>query len=129
MRLTNGVSGSGGSCISPPRSRLWPNVLDGAQPDHRRADHVEVTGIAVPFLDLAAGYDELREELDAAALRVLHSGWFVLGPEVEAFEREWASYCGTADAIGVGNGLDALTLILRAYGIGPGDEVIVPSNT
>jgi dTDP-4-amino-4,6-dideoxygalactose transaminase len=83
----------------------------------------------VPFLDLAAGYDELREELDAAALRVLHSGWFVLGPEVDAFEAEWAAYCGTAHAVGVGNGLDALTLLLRAYEVGPGDEVIVPSNT
>jgi dTDP-4-amino-4,6-dideoxygalactose transaminase len=83
----------------------------------------------VPFLDLGAAYDELREELDDAALRVLHSGWFVLGPEVEAFEAEWAAYCGTDHAVGTGNGLDALTLILRAYGIGPGDEVIVPSNT
>ena len=61
--------------------------------------------------------------------RVLESGWFVLGPEVEAFEEEFACLCGTTEAVGVGSGLDALTLILRALEIGPGDEVLVPSNT
>ncbi|HKR64756.1 MAG TPA: DegT/DnrJ/EryC1/StrS family aminotransferase, partial [Thermoanaerobaculia bacterium] len=84
---------------------------------------------AVPFLDLAAAYDELRDELDAAALRVLHSGWYILGPEVEAFEHEFASYCGARHCVGVGNGLDALQLMLTAAGIGAGDEVIVPANT
>lgn len=83
----------------------------------------------VPFLDLGAAYDELRDELDAAALRVLHSGWFVLGPEVEAFERSFATWVGTREAVGVASGLDALTLALRALRIGPGDEVVVPSNT
>lgn len=83
----------------------------------------------VPFLDLGAAYAELRDELDAAALRVLHSGWYVLGPEVEAFERAFADWVGVREAAGCASGLDALTLALRALGIGPGDEVVVPSNT
>ena len=83
----------------------------------------------VPFSDLGAGYAEVRVELDAAWQRVLASGRLVLGPEVEAFEAEFAQYCGAAHCVGVGNGLDALTLILRALGIGPGDEVIVPAFT
>ncbi len=83
----------------------------------------------VPFLDLKASCLELKEELDAAYHRVMESGWYILGEEVEAFERELAAYCEAKHCIGVGNGLDALHLILRAYGIGEGDEVIVPSNT
>lgn len=83
----------------------------------------------IPFLDVGAGYAELRGELDAAVARVLASGWYVLGPEVEAFEADWAGYCGTRHCVGVASGLDALTLILRGYGIGPGDEVVVPANT
>ncbi len=83
----------------------------------------------VPFLDLNAQYLELKDELDAAYHRVMDSGWFILGKEVEAFESEFAEYCQVKHCIGVGNGLDALHLILRASGIGPGDEVIVPSNT
>lgn len=83
----------------------------------------------IPFLDLKAPYAELREELDAAIARVLESGWYILGPEVEAFEAEYAEYCGARHAIGVANGLDALHLALRAMDVGAGDEVIVPSNT
>ncbi len=83
----------------------------------------------VPFLDLKAPYRELKAEMDAAYQRVMESGWFIHGEEVQAFEREFAAYCGTQHCIGVGNGLDALHLILRAYGIGEGDEVIVPANT
>jgi dTDP-4-amino-4,6-dideoxygalactose transaminase len=83
----------------------------------------------IPFLDVPADYAELREELDAAARRVMSSGQFILGPEVTAFEEEFAAYCGTRHAVGVGSGLDALRLILLGYGIGPGDAVIVPSNT
>ncbi|MDH7599255.1 MAG: DegT/DnrJ/EryC1/StrS family aminotransferase [Sedimentisphaerales bacterium] len=83
----------------------------------------------IPFLDLKASYLELKEELDAAYYRVMESGWFILGKEVEAFEREFADYCGVKHCVGVGNGLDALHLILRAMDIGPGDEVIVPANT
>ncbi len=83
----------------------------------------------VPFLDLKAPCRELKAELDDAYHRVMESGWFILGSEVEAFEREFAAYCGVKHCIGVGNGLDALHLILRGMGIGAGDEVIVPANT
>jgi len=83
----------------------------------------------IPFLELGASYRELKPEIDAAVSRVLESGWYILGPEVEAFEAEWAAYCDAKHAVGLANGLDALTLALRALDIGPGDEVIVPSNT
>lgn len=83
----------------------------------------------VPFLDLKLPHLELQQELEAAFRHVLESGWYILGQEVEAFEEEFAAYCGVRHCVGVGNGLDALHLILRAYGIGVGDEVIVPSNT
>lgn len=83
----------------------------------------------IPFLDMKAPYVELRAELDAAYRRVMESGQYILGEEVEAFEAEFAAYCGVRHCIGVGNGLEALHLILRACGIGPGDEVIVPANT
>ncbi len=83
----------------------------------------------IPFLDLRAAYAELKEGVDAAMLRVAASGWYVLGEEVAAFEREFAAYCGTKHCVGVGNGLEALELVLRAWDIGPGDEVIVPSST
>ncbi|MEH1934002.1 MAG: DegT/DnrJ/EryC1/StrS family aminotransferase [Nostoc sp.] len=83
----------------------------------------------VPFLDLKAPYLELKEELDAAYRRVMESGWYILGREVEAFEVEFAAYCETKYCIGVGNGLDALHLILRAMEISADDEVIVPANT
>jgi dTDP-4-amino-4,6-dideoxygalactose transaminase len=83
----------------------------------------------IPFLDLGAAYRELQIEIDAAVARSLASGYYIGGPEVEAFEGEFAAYCGAKRAIGVANGLDALHLALRAMDIGPGDEVIVPSNT
>ena len=83
----------------------------------------------IPFLDLKAAYLEIKDELDEAYFRVMNSGWYILGSETSAFEQEFAAYCGTRYAVGVGNGLDALHLILRAYGIGEGDEVIVPANT
>jgi dTDP-4-amino-4,6-dideoxygalactose transaminase len=83
----------------------------------------------IPFLDLGAAYRELKADIDTAIQRVLDSGWYILGPEVEAFEADWAAYCGATHTVGVANGLDALILALRALGIGPGDEVIVPSNT
>lgn len=83
----------------------------------------------VPFLDLRALHQPIRAELDAAYARVMDSGWFITGPELEAFEQEFAAYSKVKHCIGVANGLDALHLILRAYDIGPGDEVIVPANT
>lgn len=83
----------------------------------------------IPFLDLKAGYLELQPEIDAAIKRVLESGWYILGEEVDAFEREYAAYCEAEHCVGVANGLDALHLALLALGVGSGDEVIVPSNT
>lgn len=83
----------------------------------------------VPFLDLRTPHQELRVELRDAFERVLDSGWYILGNEVKQFEQEFAVYCEAKHCVGVGNGLEALHLILRAYGIGEGDEVIVPSNT
>ena len=85
--------------------------------------------MTIPFLDLKAPYLELRNELDEAYQRVMASGWYILGEEVEEFEQEFAAYCEVKHCIGVGNGLDALHLILRACGIGAGAEVIVPANT
>ena len=83
----------------------------------------------VPFLDLRTTDASAKSALEAAFSRVLASGSYILGPELEAFEREFAAYCGAKHCVGVANGLEALMLILRGYGIGPGDEVIVPSNT
>lgn len=83
----------------------------------------------VPFLDLQALNQRHAEAYAAALQRVLASGRMVLGTETEAFESEFAAYCGSSHCVGVGNGLDALQLVLRAWGIGPGDEVIVPSHT
>jgi dTDP-4-amino-4,6-dideoxygalactose transaminase len=87
----------------------------------------------IPFLDLEAVNRVYRDELVAAATRVIDSGWYIQGREVRAFEEEFAAFCGVSQAIGVGNGLDALILILRAYiemGIlKEGDGVIVPANT
>ncbi|MFO1175586.1 MAG: DegT/DnrJ/EryC1/StrS family aminotransferase [Paracoccaceae bacterium] len=83
----------------------------------------------VPFLDVHAAYAELKGTIDEGIARVLSSGYYILGPEVEAFEAEFAHYCQAAECIGLANGLDALILSLRALDIGPGDEVIVPSNT
>jgi dTDP-4-amino-4,6-dideoxygalactose transaminase len=84
---------------------------------------------SVPFLDLGRLHATIRERLDAAYQRVVDAGFFIMGAELEAFEAEFAGYCGVKHCIGVGNGLEAIHLLLRAYGIGPGDEVIVPSNT
>ena len=87
----------------------------------------------VPYLDLGGINARDRDELIAAFTRVLDSGWYVLGKEVESFEREYAAYCGTRHCVGVGNGLEALVLILRAWMelgvLKTGDEVIVPANT
>ncbi|MBC8433215.1 MAG: DegT/DnrJ/EryC1/StrS family aminotransferase [Desulfobacterales bacterium] len=83
----------------------------------------------VPFLDLKQTYLELAKEVDAAVKSVLKNGWYILGENVESFENEFAEYCGCKYCIGVASGLDALQLLLKAHGIGPGDDVIVPANT
>lgn len=84
--------------------------------------------MTVPILDLKPAYEELRAELDAAYRRVMDSGHYLLGRELDAFERDYAASVGTPHCVGVANGLEALQLVLMARGIGPGDEVIVPSN-
>ncbi|MEY3013193.1 MAG: hypothetical protein RIT45_1928 [Pseudomonadota bacterium] len=83
----------------------------------------------VPFLDLGAAVAEIRPELDEAWHRVMDRGWFVAGAELEAFESEFAAFTEADACVGVANGLDALSLVLRAWEIGPGDEVIVPGHT
>lgn len=83
----------------------------------------------VPFLDLDSQSRELSEQLEEAYHRVVESGRFILGPELEQFEAEFAAYCEARYCVGVGNGLDAIHLALRAVEIGPGDEVLVPANT
>lgn len=83
----------------------------------------------IPFCDINSSHSDLKPELDDAFHRVLSSGNLIMGEELGAFEAEFAEYCGAKHCIGVGNGLDALALTLRAKGIGPGDEVIVPSQT
>ena len=83
----------------------------------------------IPFLDLKSAYNELKDEFDSAVAKVMESGYFVLGPNVDAFEREYAAYLGVKHCIGISNGLDALHIALIALGVGPGDEVIVPANT
>jgi dTDP-4-amino-4,6-dideoxygalactose transaminase len=83
----------------------------------------------VSLFDTATPLRPLRPQLDAAIARVVDSGRFILGPEVSAFEDEFAAYCGVRHAIGVANGTEALTIALRAMGVGPGDDVVVPSFT
>jgi dTDP-3-amino-3,4,6-trideoxy-alpha-D-glucose transaminase len=83
----------------------------------------------IPLFDIHTPLAPLRERLLEAMTRTLDGGSFILGPEVDAFEREFARYLGVEHVIGVANGTDALTIALRAMGVGPGDDVIVPSFT
>jgi len=85
--------------------------------------------LPVPLFDTSSPFAALRPQIDAAIARVLDSERYILGPEVTAFEQEFATYCGARHAIGVANGTDALTIALRAMGVGPGDDVVVPSFT
>jgi dTDP-4-amino-4,6-dideoxygalactose transaminase len=86
-------------------------------------------GPTVPLLDLSAMSGDVQDALELAWKEVTTSGAFVGGPWLERFEEQWAGYCGTGHAVGVANGTDAIQLVLRALGIGPGDEVIVPANS
>ncbi len=83
----------------------------------------------IPFLNLKEIYSDLQHDFDNAYKRVMESGWYLNGPEVQSFETSFAKYCGANYCVGVSNGLDALRLILQAYNIGTGDEVIVPAHT
>jgi dTDP-3-amino-3,4,6-trideoxy-alpha-D-glucose transaminase len=85
--------------------------------------------VKVPLFDTSTVLEPLRDELRAAVERVLDSERYILGPEVQAFEQEFAAYCGASHAVGVANGTEAITIALRAMGVGPGDEVLVPSFT
>jgi dTDP-4-amino-4,6-dideoxygalactose transaminase len=86
-------------------------------------------GAPIPFVDLGRQHDRLRDAIDAALGSVVDNGSFILGTEVEAFERDWATYCEAEHAVGVASGTAAIQLTLEALGVGPGDEVIVPANT
>ncbi len=90
---------------------------------------MQKTDFTVKFLDLKKINEQYRDEINKALNNAVDSGWYILGGQVEEFEREFAEYCGTKYCVGVGNGLDALSLILKAYDFKPGDEVIVPANT
>lgn len=83
----------------------------------------------IKFLDLQKINNRYRTEIDQTIKDILDSGWYLLGDKLSTFENEFAQFCGTKNCVGVANGLDAITLILRGYGFGPGDEIIVPSNT
>ncbi|HEY3970470.1 MAG TPA: DegT/DnrJ/EryC1/StrS family aminotransferase [Solirubrobacteraceae bacterium] len=85
--------------------------------------------MSVPLFDTSTALEPLREELREAVARVLDSERYILGPEVQAFEQEFAAYCGAGHAVGVANGTEAITIALRAMGVGAGDEVLVPSFT
>src|SRR3954447_7161244 len=97
----------------------------GSTPRRRLAS----AALPVPLFDPATPLLPLRDELHAAAVRVLDGGRYVLGPEVEAFEREFSRYVGVRECVGVANGTEAITIALRALGVGEGDEVVVPSFT
>ena len=83
----------------------------------------------IPFLSLKDVNNRFRTEIDARIKTILDKGWYLQGDENETFAKNFASYCGVKGAVGVANGLDALNLIIKAYGFGPGDEIIVPANT
>lgn len=119
----------------PSRKRRTPrDRSEGSQPippvvaQVPESRELRRSGIKIPILDLKPAIEELRADLDAAYKRVMDSGWFLLGQELEGFEQEYAASIGAAHCVGVANGLEALQLVLMALGIGPGDEVIVPSN-
>ncbi|MBM3821266.1 MAG: hypothetical protein FJW14_19930, partial [Acidimicrobiia bacterium] len=106
---------------------VLPPALPALRADHGVADRRAVSSHAVPFIDLRPADDaaDVRGAID----RVLARGWFILGPEVEAFEAEFAAASGARHAVGVATGTDAIALLLRAAGVGSGDDVLVPAMT
>src|SRR5215204_3679317 len=107
--------------------RCW--VEAGSYPTPNTHHHSSFFLMPVPFVDLQAQYRSIKAEVDAAVQRVLDTSAFILGREVEAFESAFAEYVGASECVGVSNGTAAIQLALRACGVGPGDEVIVPANT
>src|SRR5206468_1334951 len=112
-----------------PRSGSWTSSSRACPTGTRRRRRSSLARVAVPLFDTRTPLDPLREAIAAAIDGVLEDGRFILGPNVAAFEEEFAAYCGARHAVGVGNGTDALTVALRALGVGPGDDVVVPSFT
>src|SRR6266498_177391 len=90
---------------------------------------ISLTEHRIPLVDLRAAHARLRTELDAAVARVVEQGRFIMGPEVAAFEAEFAAFCGARRAVGVASGTAALHLALRALGVGPGDQVVTVAHT
>jgi dTDP-4-amino-4,6-dideoxygalactose transaminase len=105
------------------RDSLERNGMEGNR------NGLEMTKISIPIIDLAAGYQRYREEIDARIARVLSSGWYILGEEVARFEKEFAAWLGVDNAVGVANGTDAINLALRSLNVGPGDAVFTVSHT
>jgi dTDP-3-amino-3,4,6-trideoxy-alpha-D-glucose transaminase len=123
----------GSSCANRP-IRLLGEAAEpprGWSPHGRSVpkDRVASTAVTISLFDTAAQLREVREEVNRGILGVLDSGRFILGPEVEEFERELAGYLGVRHVVGVANGTDAITIALRGLGVGPGDDVVVPSFT
>jgi dTDP-4-amino-4,6-dideoxygalactose transaminase/glycosyltransferase involved in cell wall biosynthesis len=126
-----------GTAQTRPGSASWPRTPGAARrrastmaPDSPAAEERDpLTTAHVPLVDLRAAHERLRGELDAAVARVVEQGRFILGPEVAAFEAEFAAFCGARRAVGVGSGTAALHLALRALGVGPGDEVVTVAHT
>jgi dTDP-4-amino-4,6-dideoxygalactose transaminase len=130
MRATSTSAQSGAGTTAPAGRHADVLTIDGADLGEARALAAEPAAtMDVPFVDVRRTYEAQRSQIDLAIARVLERGDFVLGDAVAAFEEAFAAYCGARHAIGVDSGYSALELILRAHGIGPGDEVITAANT
>src|SRR4051812_21977856 len=125
--ISRKIPGSPRSFTTLTAKSTSESVTDARTSDTR--SQASVSAVPVPLFDFATPLRPLRDELHAAAVRVLDGGQYILGPEVEAFEREFSRYVGVREAVGVANGTEAITIALRALGVGEGDEVVVPSFT
>src|SRR5262249_49364281 len=128
--------GAGDENLSAARSRLHENAAGDRLVEHHAPGGISRAGGAemiatmhVPFVDLRAQHAAIRDEVERAVRALLDRGDFILGAEVERFEAEYAAFIGARHAIGVGTGLSAIELALRAFGVSAGDEVITPANT